>query len=184
MSDAIAALRSLNYTEREAAFLSLVAAHSGYFLRRQYTHFIQRERGALAQNFLQKAKRQGHIRELPCGSRRTVFHLFARRVYAACGDVESSSRHEKSSREIFRRLLVLDYVLDRYQGQSFFLCPAHAKNIFAMLASTILRSRRPMPLASCCRRQSSSSMTVRRQPCRSHISTMANARPPSSHDFL
>jgi hypothetical protein len=36
-------LESVGYTEREAAFLYLVAVHSGYFLRRQYSHFIQRE---------------------------------------------------------------------------------------------------------------------------------------------
>ena len=41
--DPISALESLGYTEREAAFLYLVAAHSGYFLRRQFDYFIDRQ---------------------------------------------------------------------------------------------------------------------------------------------
>ena len=33
--DPISILQNVGYTEREAAFLYLVARHSGYFLRRQ-----------------------------------------------------------------------------------------------------------------------------------------------------
>ncbi|MHB8303734.1 MAG: hypothetical protein ACYDC6_12980 [Acidobacteriaceae bacterium] len=38
----------MGYTEREVAFLYLVALHSGFFLRRQYGRFVRRERGASA----------------------------------------------------------------------------------------------------------------------------------------
>ena len=44
--DPIIALESLGYTEREAAFLYLVAIHSGYFLRRQFNYFIDRRLGS------------------------------------------------------------------------------------------------------------------------------------------
>ena len=43
--DPILALESFGYTEREAAFLYLVAVHSGYFLRRQFDYFIDRRNG-------------------------------------------------------------------------------------------------------------------------------------------
>ena len=45
--DPISELQKLGYTEREAAFLYLVGIHSGYFLRRQYLAFIEREDEAM-----------------------------------------------------------------------------------------------------------------------------------------
>ena len=37
---AISDLQSLGYPQQDAAFLTLAAVHSGYFLRRQYEAFI------------------------------------------------------------------------------------------------------------------------------------------------
>jgi hypothetical protein len=50
--DPIPCIEGMGYTEREASFLYLVAAHSGYFLRRQFDSFIDRHSGAIAQHFL------------------------------------------------------------------------------------------------------------------------------------
>ncbi len=41
-ADPIPALETLGYTDREAAFLYLAAAHSDYFLRRQFDYFTNR----------------------------------------------------------------------------------------------------------------------------------------------
>ena len=38
--DPIPLLENAGYTEQEAAFLYLVAVHSGYFLRRQFCRFV------------------------------------------------------------------------------------------------------------------------------------------------
>ncbi len=59
--DPILALESLGYTEREATFLYLVAIHSGYFVRRQFDYFTDRNKGALVMRFLEKARIAGHI---------------------------------------------------------------------------------------------------------------------------
>ena len=110
--DPIPVLQSAGYTEREAAFLYLVAVHSGYFLRRQYARFIQRERGAIATQLLRKGTGLGHLQRISCGQSRFVYHLAAKEVYDAVGLSSSRHRRVKGDGEIKRRLMVLDFVLD------------------------------------------------------------------------
>jgi hypothetical protein len=110
--DPVPVLQSAGYTEREAAFLYLVALHSGYFLRRQYDRFIQRSRGALAEQLLRKAAALGHLQSLACGQARFVYHLAGKEIYDAAGLAASQHRRLKGDAEIKRRLMVLDFVLD------------------------------------------------------------------------
>jgi len=110
--DPVPVLESVGYTEREAAFLYLVALHSGYFLRRQYGRFIQRERGAIAAQFLRKAVALGHLQSVACGQARFVYHLTSREMYSAIGLAASQHRRLKGDAQIKSRLMVLDFVLD------------------------------------------------------------------------
>jgi hypothetical protein len=110
--DPVPVLESVGYTEREAAFLYLVALHSGYFLRRQYGRFIQRERGAIAAQLLRKAVALGHLQSIACGQARFVYHLTSKEVYAAVGLATSQHRRLKGDAQIKSRLMVLDFVLD------------------------------------------------------------------------
>jgi hypothetical protein len=110
--DPIPVLESVGYTEREAAFLYLVALHSGYFLRRQYGRFIQRERGAIAAQLLRKALAFGHLQSIACGQARFVYHLTSREMYSAIGLAASQHRRLKGDARIKSRLMVLDFVLD------------------------------------------------------------------------
>lgn len=73
--DPIPCIQSIGYTEREASFLYLVAVHSGYFFRRQFDRFIDRRSGAIAQHFLDKTRRAGHVAALDFGQQRHVYHL-------------------------------------------------------------------------------------------------------------
>ena len=109
--DPICGIESIGYTEREASFLYLVAAHSGYFLRRQFDLFIDRSSGAIAQHFLTKARRMGHIAVLDFGQQRHVYHLFQKDFYTLLDDPDSQNRRRKSDTEIKLRLMALDYVL-------------------------------------------------------------------------
>lgn len=111
-TDPIAALRSLGYTEREAAFLYIVAIHSGYFLRRQFCAFIDRELGYLAQHFIEKAQRAGHIEILEFDQGRRVYHLFSKPIYQLFGTEDSQNRRRKGDAQIRVRLMVLDYVIE------------------------------------------------------------------------
>lgn len=108
------ALKCLGYTEREAAFLYLVAVHSGYFLRRQFDSFIQRRRGSLSHHFTEKARIAGHI-EVIDYQKRFVYHLRFKPIYRLAGNAESQSQRRKGDSQIRARLMALDYVLRNNQ---------------------------------------------------------------------
>jgi hypothetical protein len=117
--DAIDSLAGFGFAEREAAFLYLVAVHSGYFLRRQFNQFIARERGAIATHFLRRAEELGHVAALPCADGRHIYHLCGKETYRIAGLLASQARRIKSSREVLRRLMALDYVLQRLDREQF-----------------------------------------------------------------
>ncbi len=111
-ADPIVALKSLGYTEREAAFLYLVAAHSGYFVRRQFDYFTDRNKGALVMRFLEKAHDAGHIESLDYKQGWYVYHLCSRTIYRLMGNAESQLRRRKGDAQVRARLMALDYVLE------------------------------------------------------------------------
>jgi hypothetical protein len=108
------ALKCLGYTEREATFLYLVAVHSGYFLRRQFEHFIQRRRGYLSHHFAEKSRIAGHIEVIDYQGR-FVYHLRFKPIYRLAGNPESQSQRRKGDSQIRARLMTLDYVLQNIQ---------------------------------------------------------------------
>jgi hypothetical protein len=110
--DPIPMLENAGYTEQEAAFLYLVAVHSGYFLRRQFSRFVQRDRGGLADKFIQKALRLDHLQVIECGQARHVYHLTSRPVYQTILGSDSQHRRFKGFSYMQSRLLILDFVLD------------------------------------------------------------------------
>ena len=112
LPDPIPALQSLGYTKREAAFLYLAAAHSGYFLRRQFDYFIDRNKGALVMRFIEKANAAGHIEAIDYKQGWRVYHLSSRTIYRILGEPESQLRHRKGDALIRARLMALDYVLE------------------------------------------------------------------------
>ncbi len=110
--DPVVALESLGYTEREASFLYLVAVHSGYFLRRQFDYFINRNKGSIVMRFLEKARVAGHIQLLDTTHRRQVYHLFYKPIYRLVGAPNSQNRRVKGDADVRARLMKLDYVLE------------------------------------------------------------------------
>ena len=110
--DPIPMLENAGYTEQEAAFLYLVAVHSGYFLRRQFSRFVRRDRGGLADKFIQKALRLDHLQVIECGQARHVYHLTSHPVYQTILRADSQHRRFKGFGYMQSRLLILDFVLD------------------------------------------------------------------------
>ncbi len=110
--DPIPLLENAGYTEQEAAFLYLVAVHSGYFLRRQFCRFIARDRGKLADRFIQKGRQLAHLQVIECGQARHVYHLTSRPVYLVALRKDSQHRRFKGYGCMQSRLLILDFVLD------------------------------------------------------------------------
>jgi hypothetical protein len=131
--DAIDSLAGFGYAEREAAFLYLVAVHSGYFLRRQFNQFVARERGAIATHFLRRAIDIGHIAAMPCAEGRLIYHLADRKVYGLVGLPASQARRIKSMREVLRKLMILDYVLLHLGSVAFVETLAAKREFFLQL---------------------------------------------------
>lgn len=117
-SDPIFALQSLGYTDREAAFLYLAAAHSGYFVRRQFDYFTDRNKGSIVMRFLEKARSAGHIESLDYKQGWHVYHLCSRSIYRLVGNPESQLRRRKGDAQVRARLMTLDYVLEN-EGDHF-----------------------------------------------------------------
>jgi hypothetical protein len=109
--DPISSLEAIGYLEREASFLYLVAVHSGYFLRRQYSRFAGRDGGTLIARFLKKADRHRHIKVIECGHGWHIYHLASQSLYAAIERPDSQNRRIKGDAYIKSRLMVLDFVL-------------------------------------------------------------------------
>lgn len=128
--DPIVALESLGYTEREAAFLYLVGVHAGYFLRRQFDYFVDRNKGAIAMRFLEKARIAGHIEFLDCKQGWYVYHLYSRAIYRLLGNPDSQLRRKKGDAQIRARLMALDYVLEN-ENDHFLESEAERLSFFA-----------------------------------------------------
>jgi len=91
------ALGSFGYTEDEARFLYLVAAHSGYFTCQQFLRFIDGKPGKRSLNFVRKLVEQGHASARPYLRNGKVYHLFARNLYEAIGK-DNHALHAHKSR--------------------------------------------------------------------------------------
>jgi|SRR5579872_73552 len=107
----ISALRQLGYTEREAAFLTLAALHGGYFLRRQYDHFLGQPDGGTAGQLIEKALAKGHAQAFTYRQRAQIYHLCARPFYAALGQPDNRNRRLRQPFTIKNKLMGLDFVL-------------------------------------------------------------------------
>ena len=114
----LANLSAFGYTEAEARFLYLVAAHSGYFTVRQFLDFCHARSGKRNARFVEKLFRLGHATAQRYTRRSLVYHLCSRRIYEAIGKAHLRNRREHELDYIKTRLLALDFILanpeDRY----------------------------------------------------------------------
>ena len=107
------ALGSFGYTEDEARFLYLVAAHSGYFTCQQFLRFIDGKPGKRSLSFVRKLVEQGHASARPYLRNGKVYHVFARNLYEAIGKDNVRFRRKHSTEYIRTRLAALDFILGR-----------------------------------------------------------------------
>jgi hypothetical protein len=118
-SDRIANVARLGYGESEARFLTLVALHGGYFVRRQFDDYLCRRSGKRAEAFLQKLLGRGHARRHVYEHNRHVFHVHFRPLYTAVGDRNSRNRRNHQPQTIKARLMGLDFVLAHPESRYF-----------------------------------------------------------------
>jgi hypothetical protein len=107
----VANLRAFGYTEAEARFLSLAAAHSGYFTVRQFLDFTHAWSGKRSVRFVQKLFALGHASARRYTRKSLVYHLGSRQIYEAIGKPHLRHRREHELHSIRTRLLALDFIL-------------------------------------------------------------------------
>ncbi|MCY3590324.1 MAG: hypothetical protein OXH32_01640 [Acidobacteria bacterium] len=108
-----AALREFGFRPHEAAWLTLVCLHSGFFTRTQFTEH-HRCSPETARAFVRRLIDAGVAREHPlpgAGTRLRYTHVYDRRLYRAL-DIEHV-RHRRVAEDmvLFRRLLSFDHVI-------------------------------------------------------------------------
>jgi hypothetical protein len=124
----ISNLKKLGYTEREADFLCFAALHSGYFVRRQFLGFTERDRGKLDAKLADKTVRAGHAKALVFRHKRTVYNLCSKPFYEALGEIDNRNRRTHEIFTIKNRLIGLDFVL-KYKDHQF-LATENEKIVF------------------------------------------------------
>src|SRR6266853_5392451 len=114
----LANLSAFGYTQAEARFLYLAAAHSGYFTVRQFLDFSHARSGKRNARFVEKMFGLGHASAQRYTRRSLVYHLRSRQLYEAIGKAHLRNRRMHELEYIKTRLLGLDFILanpeDRY----------------------------------------------------------------------
>ena len=108
-------IAALGYTDVEARFVYLVAAHSGYFTMRQFNAFAGVSRGKRSTSFAQKLLKHGHATVRDYVKAGCVFHLFSRLVYGPINKDNVRNRRPHSFDYIRTRLVQLDFLLENPQ---------------------------------------------------------------------
>ncbi len=108
----VEAIQKFGYTERQAAFLYLVAMHSGYFIARQYdAHIGQVNEGGNRKRFLDHVTKNTHAKPLPTADKTALFHLSSKPLYQAIGATDNRNRRARPTFQIRLKLMTLDFVL-------------------------------------------------------------------------
>jgi hypothetical protein len=119
-TERIQALMRFGYTEREAAFICLVALSGGFFLRRQFCTFAQTGKGGASTTLIEKLIQKEHGRAVTGFRNLHVHHISARPIYNAIGQENSRSRRERAPVAMKNKLMGLDFVLE-HRGHSYLM---------------------------------------------------------------
>jgi hypothetical protein len=111
-AERVNAVAALGFRPRQAAFLTTVALHSGYCLRRQYAAFAGCKYGKNVRDFLDGVVEQRLAERITYRANRgSIYHLFGRRLYAAIRQEDNRNRRHASPPLIARKLMFLDFVI-------------------------------------------------------------------------
>ena len=118
LQDRAARLASFGWTDREAEWIALVALHSGAFTRSQWRHYFDDPYRELVKRFVHGlVEKQLAIEDerpiFPGGARAVL--LTGKPIYRALGITDVRHRRSKAAttQVLMRRLLSLDYIIER-----------------------------------------------------------------------
>ena len=107
------ALAEFGWSEREAEWIALVCLHSGSFVRVQAMRFLDAHREEVRRLVRAVTDQRLAVEERVSGIRGRVCRFHARRLYRALGAEHIRHRRSASREVLLRRLLSLDYVIER-----------------------------------------------------------------------
>ena len=138
------ALAAFGWTGRRAEWIALACLHGGVFTRAQWTSFLGCHPEKVRRAVIALVAEGLAVEEAPAAGIHgigRVCRIHARKVYRALGAEEFFRRRRITSRDVLmRRLLALDYVLDRPRLQ---WLPTEAERVAAFEALGI--ERRVLP---------------------------------------
>ncbi len=105
-------VQELDLAPDVAQWIAVTALHAGCFLRQQYCDFFQRS-PVSAKKFAEGMANQRLVVELPVDGLGLLCRVTNKAVYRAVGAEDSRHRRLAGWPYMYRRLLSLDYVLDR-----------------------------------------------------------------------
>ena len=112
INDAVQAIASKGFTERQARFLVLVMRHSGVCVMRQYAAFAGIVFGEKTRRFFDKLVTRDFASTYDCSHNRArIFHVRHRALYEAIGEPDSRLRRPPAVPRALERLMLLDAVL-------------------------------------------------------------------------
>ena len=110
----VRALTSLGLTPRQTRFITLVALHGGFCLRRHYAQFAGLQYGKQVRDFLDALVARGIARRVSYKHNRGfLYHVHAKPLYRAIAQDDNRNRRVASPALIARRLMLLDVVIAR-----------------------------------------------------------------------
>ena len=118
LQDRAAQLATFGWTDREAEWIALVALHSGAFTRAQWRHYFddahRETAGRFVRALIEKQLAIEDERPIFPGGARAVL-LTGKPIYRALGITDVRHRRSKAAttQVLMRRLLSLDYIIER-----------------------------------------------------------------------
>ena len=116
INDAVQAIASKGFTERQSRFLVLVMRHSGVCVMRQYAAFAGIGFGEKTRRFFDKLVTRRYASTYDCAHNRArILHVRHRALYEALGEPDSRLRRPPAVPRALERLMLLDAILESPQ---------------------------------------------------------------------
>ncbi len=107
--------RRFGYTESEARFLYLIAAHSGYFFHKQYARFLGIAPNKRTSALIKKALRHGHmVQRQPFETENghfKLYHLCSRRIYEIFDLGDSNLRRNGTENRAQTKVMITSFLV-------------------------------------------------------------------------
>jgi hypothetical protein len=111
LDERITGVRRLGFSPSQAAFLTRVLLHGGYFLRRQHREFLHAVKGARTVELARRLLARHLATQDTLWNRAYVYHVVGTPLYTAIGQPNSRHRKPDEPAGVIQKLMTLDVVI-------------------------------------------------------------------------